>query len=266
MRLAFSHGSVYGPPPMPFPILQGYSRRPRQISLGDGPTFGQEAGAVIVGAQQGASTALLLGGSTKADIVGGIQAGLFAAAPFTGPAAPVIAAIASIMGPIASLFKGCGVTCTQATQYADAAAQGFEQVSNLYWSQPVRTRAMQSAALSSIKAVMQQMYSACSNPQLGAAGQRCIQERLTPTGTSPGCVNTYRAPVPGGHPGWAAGSPCNAYTYYINPITNDPGVQADSVVATDAVTGQTTLNVAGAKLPMPLVLAGAGLLLLMVMK
>lgn len=269
MRLAFIDGRAYYPPALPFPRLMGHGRA-SGMGASNSPSASQEFGVAIQGAQAGAATALMLGGSTKANIVGGIQAGILTAAPFTGPAAPIVAAIGALIGPIASLFKGCGQSCTQATQYADAAAEAFEQVSQLYWAQPVRTRAMQQAALDGISGVMEQMRQACSNPQLGAAGQRCISERLTRTGTPPGCKSNYVAPVPGGFPGIKQGAPCNAYTYYIDPISNDPGVVADpspSLVTTDA-DGNAVINVGGQSLslplPMPLLLVGAGLLALMV--
>lgn len=161
------------------------------------------------------------------------------------PVGAAIAAFAAIAGPIIGLFQGCGQTCVQATQYANQAADAMTQIANAYWSQTVRTVAMQQAALQNMQQIMQAMQQACSNPALGSAGQRCISERLIRGGTAPWC------PTPD-HTG------CDMWTVNYDPIANDTGVVPDSPVGAGAAAIAGS-SVAG--LPVPLLLGG-GLILL----
>jgi len=161
------------------------------------------------------------------------------------PIGALIAAGAAIAGPIIGLFQGCGQTCVQATQYANQAADAMTQLSNNYWSAPVRTIALQQATLQQMQQIMQAMQQACGNPALGSAGQRCISERLVRGGTAPWCPTSD-------HTG------CDMWTVNYDPIANDPGVVPDSTLAASAAS-IAGANVAG--IPAP-VLIGGGLLLL----
>lgn len=226
MRLAFQNGQAYVPGKW-HPVFRG---------IGDDTTDSTYNPASISSAAiTGASTATMLGGSTSADVVGGIQAGLMAAAPLTGPAAPFISAIASLIGPIASLFKGCGATCTQTTQIANSVESATTQITNHYWAQPVRTVAMQQAAI----AALQQLYSyLIQNCQKigGRGGSQCVADR------QPGGKYDYQA-------------------QQIAPIQNDTAVVPDPVVP-----GALSSIVSGlglGSLPMPLILGGGLVLLLL---
>jgi hypothetical protein len=227
MYIASSYPSRPGAAPwrprpriIPVPVFRG---------MGDytAPDATQIMGGFTAGATTGAATAI----STGSSVAGAIAGGLLAAAPFTGPAAPFVAALGLIVGPIAKLFAGCGQTCIQATTYANQAGNGFDQILNLYYAQPVRTVSMQQAALQNIQQIISWLQQACASPSLGAAGQRCISERLTPTGTPPGCVTSYGAPMTAGDPGYAAGLPCNVYTFYLKRIAGDTAVVPDSAVS-----------------------------------
>lgn len=178
----------------------------------------------------------------------------------TGPAAPFIMAATALMGPIIKLvtnaFKGCGPTCTKASQYADQAEQALVQLNSQYFAQPVRYRSAQQKALSLIDQVFQALHDSCSDPSLAAAGQRCIGERLVKGGTASWC------PKPGN-------TGCDWITLYRDPIANDTAVVDDPPAAlvnsstasavTNAVGGSVNLPVVG-NVPI-LLLAGIGLLL-----
>jgi hypothetical protein len=186
-----------------------YMRR-RGMGDSDGPSSAQIVGGFATGATVGASTAI----STGSNVAGAVAGGFEAAAPFFGPAAPIIAAIGLLVAPIAKMFQGCGQTCVQATQYANQADAAAQQIHDLYFAQPVRTVAMQQAALNGILQMADWLRQACSNPALGAAGQRCISERIVPGGTAPWCPN----------PGNLG---CDWYSTLIYPIQNDTGVVPD---------------------------------------
>ncbi len=205
------------------PVLYRRSRGVGDYTL---PTSTQIVGGATAGAETGAATAM----SSGSNVAGAVAGGLLAVAPFTGPAAPFVAAAGAIVALAAKIFAGCGQTCVLATQYADQAGNGFDQILSLYYAQPVRTVSMQQAALQAVQQITSWLQQACSNPTLGAAGQRCISERLTPTGSPPGCVTGYGAPMTAGDPGYASGQGCNVYTYYINRIAGDTAVVPDSAV------------------------------------
>lgn len=201
------------------------SRRPMsprmavlERGLGDdsednGPSAQQIAAGVISGASTGAAVAQSIG-TTKGNIYGAITGGLLAAAPFAGPAAPFVAAAGVLVGLAAKMFAGCGQTCIQATKYADQAAGYAQKIHDLYFQQQVRTVASQQAAIQGIEQIMTWLQQMCSDPALGAAGQRCISERIVRGGTAPWC------PTPD-HRG------CDWYTTLIDPIANDSGVVPD---------------------------------------
>lgn len=188
-----------------------YSQAVRGVSgLGEGSVWNQIGAGVTSGATVGTSTAI----NTGSAVAGAVAGGLVAAAPFTGPAAPFLLAAASMVAPIASLFKGCGATCTQATQYANQASDALTNLLNLYMSQPVHYRSAQQATLQHMDDVFSMLQRACGNPALGPAGQRCISERLVMGGTAPWC------PTPD-HTG------CDWITAFRMPVANDPDVVAD---------------------------------------
>lgn len=237
--------------------------------LGDSPSFGQQLGTGLTsGTLLGVSTGI----STGSAIAGGAAAALAAIAPFTGPAAPFLAAAAALIGPIAKLFHGCGQTCVQATQYADQAGAALEQLLHQYFTQPVRYRSSQVAALAYIDQVFGYVQTSCGNPALGQAGQNCISQRLNPSA----CHWTASAPAftknadgsysftPAGRAG--SGSWCfNWVTGYRDPVATDPGVVEDppsQVVgsALSSVASALGLNTAGVPdwaLPVGLLLLAA---------
>jgi len=206
------------------PTFQGQDAGPDPgAMLPDAETMGfaeSIMGGSISGATMGYQAAQMLGSSHewKNIAVGGIAGGLalagtIAASTVVGAAiAPFLFAAAGLVGPIAAMFKGCGTTCTQASQIADKAEVALNSVKNKYLSLPVHYATAQRAALVAFDAIMADMYKACSNPALREAGQKCISERLIRGGSAPWCP---------------AGTGCDWLTAIRDPIANDPDVAPD---------------------------------------
>jgi hypothetical protein len=108
------------------------------------------------------------------------------AAPFTGPAAPFVAAAAGLVAPLTRLINGCGDSCKQATAIVNEAEPKLRELRDEYLSAPVRTVAMQGAVLEYMDEVFAWIQEACGSVG-GAAGQRCIAERLVRGGSAPWC-------------------------------------------------------------------------------
>ncbi len=258
MRLAFSPTTGT---PYPFiasafsPRTYARSKGVRGLGLGDTtstntdqqePSLTQQyTTSVIQGATTGAGIATALGGSTKADIVGAVAAGLIASAPIP-VVGPFLAAIGAIMGPIAVMFKGCGQTCIQATDYANQAATALGQIKTMYFNQPVHYYSQQQAALQAVTNVVNWIKQACGNPALGAAGQRCLSERVIRGAPAPWCPTAD-------HTG------CDIWSTFYDPIANDTSVVPDPAEATVA---GTSGGVGGfiSSFPIPLLLIGGGVL------
>lgn len=177
-----------------------------------GPSRTQIAGGAMSGASIGFSTAQ----QTGSTIAGAAAGGLMAAAPFTGPAAPFLIAAASLIAPIASLFRGCGATCTQATEYANQAEVALTRLRDEYFAQPVHWASTQRATLGYMDQVFASLEQACGNPALGAAGQRCISERLIRGAPAPWCPT---------------GTGCDWITALRDPVANDTAVVPDPAPA-----------------------------------
>jgi len=187
--------------------------------------------------------------------LGGTAASILALSPATGPAAPFVAAAAALVGIIGNLFHGCGNTCIQATQYANQAGAQLDTLKAQYFALPVpRPYAAQQAYLQAVTQIVNWLQQMCGNPALGAAGQRCISERLVRGGTAPWCPT---------HTG------CDYWSTFYDPVANDPDVApppSPAAAATSSVTsaissalpasvsGLLTASVFG----LPLWLIGAG--------
>jgi hypothetical protein len=129
---------------------------------------------------------------------------------------------------IADQFKGCGDTCIEASKIADQVGAYLQQNFDTYMGAPVHYRALQLAALNNFDTAWQALTQACSDPQLQAAGQRCISDRqkgachyhTSPSGWSNG---VYTPPGSDG-----SGSTCwNWFVGLRDPIANDPTVVPD---------------------------------------
>lgn len=203
-----------------------------------------------------------------------ITAAVGAAATAIPIAGPFIALAASIGVAIETLFAGCGSTCTEATSIANQVGNLLTQNAQNYVNSPIRTTSMQAAALAVFNNAWQQLVTACSNPQLGTAGQNCISQRQQggcQWQSSPGgwtvnadgtCTYTWAG---------AAGSGTACWNYFVgmyDPIANDPCVVDDSTVDTDTTTagttasGSTTSTTTSSSLLPLLLLAGGAFVLL----
>jgi hypothetical protein len=95
---------------------------------------------------------------------------------------------------------------------------------------------MQVAALNTFDTAWQALQQACGNPQLGAAGQRCISDRQAGACTWKASAGGWQAD--GTYKMWgAAGSGSDCWNWFIgmrDPIANDPNVQPDPVPSSPA--------------------------------
>lgn len=148
-------------------------------------------------------------------------------------------AVAAIIGAglaIASLFKGCGQTCVAATNIANQAGTIISQAFNAYMASPIHYVSMQQAFLTLFDSTTAAMDQACSDPNLGAAGQRCISDRQR--GSCKWKVNAFGWQQSGS--GWTyipagadgSGNTCwDPYTGIRDIVANDPTVVSDPTPA-----------------------------------
>src|SRR5579885_1405464 len=178
-------------------------------------------------------------GGDVSQISSAVGSGLTTIAPFTGPAAPFVAAagqIANLVAQVANLFQGCGQTCILATQIVNKVEPYLQQNLQLYLSNPNRTACDQAAHLAAFDQMWQYVVQSCGNASLGQAGQNCINDR----GPN-GC--TWRNDGHGGPAG--SGSVCwDWFIGYRDPIANDvpPGgnICTTSNTSANGQTGTTT--------------------------
>lgn len=172
----------------------------------------------------------------------GAGAALLTAAPFTGPAAPFVAAAGVIADLLASMGvgSGCGQTCVLSTEYANQADAALQQNIQTYFSLPVpRDPAARAAALQNFQTLWNDFVTQASNPSLGSAGQNAISERQ-----AGGCQ--WKQPA-SSVPPWGtppAGACWNWWNGYHDPIANDPNVAAPTVAST-VETGASSVESVG---------------------
>lgn len=181
---------------------------------------------------------------TGSTIIGSVGGSLLAAAPFAGPAAPFVAVAGAIADVMASfgVGSGCGQTCIQSAAFANQANAVLQQNIETYFSLPTpRAKSAQTAAAANFMQFWNWLISgqACGNPNLGAAGQRCISDRQQGA-----C--TWKQPAsavpPWGTP--AAGECWNWWNGYYLPIVNDPNTYDDSIASTLGTSGGASSSIA----------------------
>lgn len=229
MRLGFSHSRSH--PPFIAPGMSG---------LGLSPQTNEIASIAATGAATTGALVALIPGFALAGPVGAAVAGLIAVG----------------IG-IANLFKGCGQTCVAATNIANQLETYWQSNLDHYMSASPRYKSIQLAALNNFDTGWAAIYKACSDPSLGAAGQRCISERQR-GGASPWCCNAPNSVDVGN--GMCTG--CDAFADFRDPITNDPSVVPDPVGMDASTVGAGgSASTTGFSFPMPLLLIGGGILL-----
>jgi hypothetical protein len=190
-----------------------------------------------------------------------------------GPWGAAAAALIAVGSLIAGMFKGCGSSCVIASNDANKIEPLLQQNVQAYLSATVHTASLQAAALNNFDTVWSALTTACSDPSLGAAGQRCISDRQQGScayKTSPGGWQNGQYVSPGAN---GSGSTCwNWFVGYRDPIANDPTVVPDpapsatanpvsSVAAgIDSLVSGSGFNLSSLLLPAALV---GGVLLLM---
>ena len=240
MRLAFQDGQVYVP--VKYQGIGALGQDTTDSSSWDSGLQQSDPNSNLMNfaqtlpsaAMAGAATANMLGGSTGADIAGGIQAGLMAAAPFTGPAAPFVLMAAQLVGPIAKMFAGCGATCKEATTIANNAEDAANRLLDQWNAVPVKYKSIQKAYLAAQADVWNYLSGSCQKIG-GQGGQQCLADRQR-------------------------GGKFDFFIHYVDPVANETDIVPDPVVPSTGLFGG-----AGGGLPMPLILGGAGLVVLLLM-
>jgi hypothetical protein len=228
MRLLVTPTSAYTPPPLT--PSRAFITRTFDGS-GSGGVYGKGLGQAST--VQTAEAIAATGAQLTVSILVGLSV-------VTGPIGAVIGGIIAIGFAVASMFKGCGATCTQASNYANQVeSQLLKPNLTNYLSSPIRTVSMQQAAVNNYNTAIAALEQACGQAQLGKAGVNCIDERVnasscqwkaSPGGwvTNPDGTCTY-------NPWGASGSGSSCWNWvigYLDPITQDPCVQPDSVLLT----------------------------------
>lgn len=178
---------------------------------------------------------------------------LLSVAPYTGPAAPFVAAAGAIASFLAAfgVGSGCGQSCVLSTQFANAAAQALQTNLDDYFAIPApRTQSEQATALQNYQTVWNTLTQQCSNPSLGSAGQACISDRQAGS-----CKWKAQPPQYPGQP--ATGSCWNWDAAYRAPIASDPVVPDATAAASSVASSLTSSPVAG--IPSWMLFAGAAL-------
>lgn len=259
MRLSFQDGYAYTPGTYnPGLYYRGknslgdinYADEYAQATQGFDPNAGYSTsnlvGGAVTGAMQGAGYASAIGGGKTGPLVGAAIAGTSLAATImmfsaaAGPFAPFVALAGGLIGPIASMFKGCGATCTQATKIADDSQKAAEQIFARWNAEPVKYYSIQQAALAAMEDIWRYLSGACSSATLGAAGQRCVSERQR-------------------------GGKYDFFVHYVDPIANDPNIVPDPVDESSVAGIVGNIKGLFSGIPMPLLLGGAGVIALLVM-
>jgi hypothetical protein len=149
-----------------------------------------------------------------------------------GPVGAAVAGLIAVGSLIANMFHGCGQTCVVATQDANKIGALLDQNQAAYMNAPVHYKSLQAAALNNITTLAAALQQACSDPSLGQAGQRCISERLVRR-PCPSTLNDSN--IGGGQIKF-----CDYWSFYYDPIANDPNVVPDPTPASSAVSSATS--------------------------
>jgi len=163
-----------------------------------------------------------------------------------GPIGAAAAGLIAVSSLIVNLFQGCGQTCVVATGDANQVGDALKQNLQTYLASPVHTQSLQAAALNNFNTTWAALVAACSNPSLGAAGQRCISDRAqgscayktTPGGWAQDATGKWAYTYPGAN---GSGDTCwNYWVGFHDPIANDPTAVPDSAVTSTSASSSAT--------------------------
>jgi hypothetical protein len=188
--------------------------------------YGRVKGLGQSASQIGSSAASIGGSAATVPIAGAV-----------GVAVPIVgAAIAGVTLAITALIQnsGCGVTCVEASQWANQAEPLLNQNITAYFSQPApRSQSSQAAALANFDAVWAKLQQLCGQPGTGNAGVRCISDRQSGACTWKQSSTSSLLAFPG-EP--QPGACWNWFSGYRDPIANDPDVVSDAQAASSSAT------------------------------
>lgn len=240
-------------PRVPPPAFRARAVPPIVLRRGVGaagatPTTTQQlVGSLVGGANTGAGVAV----STGSKIAGGAAGALAMIAPFTGPAAPFLAAASAIVGPITKLFKGCGEPCEVATYYADTGQEAARMVFDRYFANAVRTRSMQAEAIRVLDAIGKWQQKGWTTDPRITVNAKVVRDSVAMAEESPMASCDPKSPNPG----------CTYWTAFCCAIAEDPGVVDDPAPTPSSVTAALSTPIAGVPvsellIPAAVVLAG----------
>ena len=181
--------------------------------------------------------------ATTGVVVGASIAGATAIGAIAGPIGAIAGVLVSLL---ASVFKGCGSSCTLTSDAANQIEQALQQNLEAYMSSG-HTQAEQTAALANFDNTWAQLEQYCGQASFGTAGQNCISDREagachyeTSAGGWQQLNGTWTYVAPGLQ---GSGSTCwNWFVGYRDPIANDPTVVANAASPTSAsATGTGTI-------------------------
>lgn len=214
----------------------------------------------------GAATPMTI--QQQSSTIGSMVASAVAFIPGVGPIAGAAVALATQFAvAIETVFAGCGAACVQETQFVNQVEPYLQQNVAAYTSQPVRTRAMQAAALAVFDGTWAKVVQFCGQASFGTSGQHCISDRQEGACVWQSPLNSWQQQADGTWQ-WAPSGKTgcsNWFLGYRDPIANDPGVVSDAslaantpaaganagaggalfTTATDPVTGSTTVTIGG---------------------
>jgi hypothetical protein len=175
---------------------------------------------------------------------GAVAAGgnaLLQIAPYTGPAAPFVAAAGAVMDFISAAFLQPNYGKEYASAFVNQIQADYMEPNLKRWQAlppDQKTQSTQAAALDVFNKAWNGVVQYCSNPALTSGGIHCLDDRQR-----------------GGKYDW--------WVYFYDPIANDPNVIPDPVASSSGIdlSPVTSSQVGG--LPLPLLL-GIGLVIVAV--
>ena len=195
----------------------------------------------------------LLAGSSAASVAAGGSGLILGMAPSL--AIPVVgAAIVAAMLRTQLILHSGADTCIVTSNWANDAETKLRALAKAYFATPApRTQSQQQAAMQGFMSVWNYLQQECSNPQLGDPGRRCISDRQD------GACDWKQTNLLGipGEP--AVGECFNWWNEYYWPIAND-------ITVPDAPLQDATAAIFGTSVSPWLLLAGAGLVGLVVLR
>lgn len=167
--------------------------------------------------------------------------------------------VTQLISAVEGLFKGCGATCTEATKIVNQVEPYLQENNRQYFTNPNRTTADQAQAIATAQKIFAIVQQQCGNPNLGAAGQRCISDRFG-SGCAMGLTSANEYPPYSSVP-YSAGVCWNWPLAYLEPIQNDVPPGGYAAVPSTSSAGGTVPGVSSSMSSMLPWLLIAGLVL-----